>query len=356
MANTIAKATKYITEPAEIEKLFLGSSLTSDLEVPNKAVGAQTVKYQHIGFKDYDLGDFDRSTGYNQKDMELTWKEKTLSQDKGDSLKIDIMDDEESMANGIVAIHNKYVKRVQTPAVDKYRFGVIAAATGTNVSNITLTSTNCMEKFFAAKAMIKNYRFDDSHLIFYVTSSLEAIYKTAAAAKGYFALGNWNGAIDTQVQMLDKAKIISVPDDYFGDSNIQGVLLAPEAVAAMRKYQETEYFDKIPGFGKRRAQVDEGIYHDCWVYDELSRGIVIFLKTTTSTKTVTYAKGDTSATGTAPTQAATAPGTDITLAANAFTLTGKTFVGWDDGHNLYKSGASYSIPNNNVTLTAKWKD
>ena len=35
------------------------------------------------------------------------------------------------------------------------------------------------------------------------------------------------------------------------------------------KYQETEFFDKIPNFGGRRMQADVGMYYDAFVYEEL---------------------------------------------------------------------------------------
>jgi len=79
MSNTISKAVAYIKEPSEIEAVFAEESKTMDLEVPNKAIGASTVKYQHIEFGDYVFDDFSRTTGYSTKDIILTWKEKTLT-------------------------------------------------------------------------------------------------------------------------------------------------------------------------------------------------------------------------------------------------------------------------------------
>jgi len=355
MANTINRAIAYIKEPAEIEAAFAEESKTMDLEVPNKAVGAQTVKYQHIEFGDYVLDDFSKTSGYSTKDIILTWKEKTLTQDKGDSLKIDIMDDEESMANGIVALHNRFVKKVEVPALDKYRLSTVAAIGGSNVINLTLTSSNAVEQLFYARAMLQEYKIDITSLIFYCTSTVEANLKIEAMKQGYWKQGEWNGQLDAKLSSVDGIKILSVPSAYFNNTAIQGILLHPSAVAAMKKYQETVYFAQIPGFGKRRAQIDEGVYHDCWVYDELNRAICLFITTTATKKTITYAAGDDSATGDAPTQVDVVPGGSITLAANAFTLTGKTFVGWNDGYNLYLAGATYTIPNANVTLTAVWK-
>lgn len=353
--NTIEKAIRYIKEPEALARTMDFTMRTKDLEVPCTFVGAKTVRYQHVEFGDYDLGDFDKNEGYASKDISLTWKEMTMTQDKGDSLKIDKMDDEESMANGIVRIANRYIERVQTPAVDRYRLKIAASAPRANVVNATLTAENIVQNLLKGRTMLVNAHFSLVNTVLYITATADAILEEAAFNKGHITVGNWNGDMDATVRMFKEAKKIVVPDDYLSVSGVQAILLNTDAVPAMKKYQETEYFDKIPGYGGRRAQADIGLYHDCFAYDELNRAIVLFLKNTSATKTVTYAKGDSTATGTAPTQAATAPGGEFTLAENTFTLTGKTFVGWEDGSNLYKAGATYSMPNGPVTLTARWK-
>ncbi len=350
--NTIEKAVRYIREPNALATTLDYSLKTTDLEVPSVFIGAQTVRYQTISFDDYNLGDFDREKGYATKGSRLTLTEKTMTQDKGDSLYIDKMDDEEAMANGIVRIANRYIERVQAPAVDKYRLKAIGTAKHANVVNATFTAANIIDKLLEGRTHLVNYHVNLSNTILYLSATADAVLAKVGLDKGSISLGNWNGNMEAKVLMFKEAKIVVVADDYLPDG-VQAILLNPEVAAAMKKYNECEYFDKIPGFGGRRAQVDIGLYHDCFTYDELERGIVVFLKTTTAKQTVTY-DGD-GATGTAPTQEAVAPGTVITLAKNAFTREGYTFVGWDDGSNLYAEGKPYSVPNSAVTLKARWK-
>lgn len=354
MANTIEKAIRYLSEPEAIRRVLKESVRTQDLEVENVAIGAQTVKYQHIEFDDMQLGDYDREKGYGRNGVRLTWKEQTLSQDKGDSLRIDRMDDEESNANGIVRIGNRYMDKVQNPAVDTYRLSKVAKAAHTFVVNETLTADNILSSILKGKANLEEMKVDTTALLLYITPAAKALLKEAALKKGYWEHGHWNGNLDAEVDMFDGCKVIPVPSSYFGNKDVQAILLHKDAAPAMVKYKEAEYFDKIPGHGKRMLQVDIGIYHDCFVYDELNRAICLFIKKTTATKTVTYAGGD-GATGTAPTQAATVPSAEFTLANNAFTKTGFTFCGWTDGCNIYAEGATYSMPNGAVTLTARWK-
>lgn len=72
------------------------------------------------------------------------------------------------------------------------------------------------------------------------------------------------------------------------------------------------------------------------------------------TYTVTYADGG--GVGTDPTQTSTAAGGTFTLAQNPYTKSGYTFAGWNDGANTYAAGATYTMPANDVILTAQWTE
>ena len=63
------------------------------------------------------MGDFSATTGYTAKDIVSEFKTLVLTQDKGDSIKIDkIAEDEEVTALGIVKTVNRYIETVQQPA------------------------------------------------------------------------------------------------------------------------------------------------------------------------------------------------------------------------------------------------
>lgn len=363
-ANSISKAVAYIKEPSAIYDTLKLGLLTVDLEASNQDVqfiGTDTVKYQHIDFGDNTLGSFDKAAGYGVKDLNLTWKTLTLTQDKGDSIKIDRMDDEEACANGIVKLANRYILTIQAPAIDKYRFGKILAANNTFCQAATPTDSTILAKFLHGKARLENARVDVNNLICYIAPAYKELLKAAAIKQGYFLHGNWGGNLDAEVEMVDGIKLVSVPQNILG-AGVCFIILHPNAVWARAKYQETEFFDKIPGFGGRKMQADIGVYHDAFVYDELNRAIYVQKTTAATTYTVTYAAGavgNTSATTvSAATQAATAADGEFTIASltsSNYTLSGKTIAGVTDGYNFYNLGDTYVMPAHNVTLTVVWK-
>lgn len=285
MSNTINHAIAYIKTPAELEKVLAQNVKTVDLEVPNFAIGAKTVRYQHIEFGSATMSAYNRATGYVNNDITLTWKELTLTQDVGNSLYIDKMDDEEVMGLSIVRIANRYIATVQAPEVDKYRFGVMITKANIQSSQTALNANNIVESVLSARASIKDEKINSDAFILYCSNQVEAILKTAALKQGYWQLGSWNGS-ENDVNMFDGIKVVAVRSELLNggktgagfntNANISAVLVAKEAVPAMVKYAETEYFDRIPGFGGRKAEADIGIYHDCFVYDELAKGVYAF--------------------------------------------------------------------------------
>lgn len=86
---------------------------------------------------------------------------------------------------------------------------------------------------------------------------------------------------------------------------------------------------------------------------------VVFKAVWATPYTVTYSLGDYEGTkygGSTkkPTEAAKAETVQFTL-AKAPEWAGYTFLGWSDGENTYQAGATYTMPAQNVTLTAQWE-
>ncbi|MCD7946688.1 MAG: Ig-like domain-containing protein [Oscillospiraceae bacterium] len=64
--------------------------------------------------------------------------------------------------------------------------------------------------------------------------------------------------------------------------------------------------------------------------------------------------GGTDAQGTAPDEMLQYAGTTVTLPENLFSRDGYTFSGWSDGTQVYLAGESYTVPAQDVVLTAVW--
>lgn len=274
MSNTITKAERYINNKEALDKIFAAKSYTTELEKPCQVVGADTVKIQSITFENKTLGDFDRINGYSAKDFKLEWITKKLSQDKGDSIFLDRMDDEEANVQGIATLHNKYVREIEVPEVDSYRFRTITATKDINSATGTLTKTTAADAIYDAYIAMEEAGVNLEGLILYVSPTIDGYLRKDAYAKGHVTIGTWNGQIGTEVRLFETAWIKVVPEAILGQG-VNFILLHPSAVNAQKKYQEAVIFDQIAGHGKRLIEIDEGIYHDCWVEPNGEKGIYL---------------------------------------------------------------------------------
>ena len=270
MANTISKAVKYIKTPEALEEVLNKELKTLDLRKPCIVVDANTVKYQHLEFSSTTPASYSRDGGYTNNPITITWNTITLTQDVGNSLYIDKMDDEEVAGYDIVRVANNYIGRVQRPFVDTYTLGQLVSNAGLS-SNVEVTSSNIVATITNARASINNQGFNSKDFILYIDYNKYEMLKQAAMSQGRFALGKWDGS-ENEIELFDGIKVVGVPSSYL-PTNTYAVLLLKDAAAQMVKYQEGEFFDKIPGFGGRKQEVDIGLYFDTIVYSELSSGI-----------------------------------------------------------------------------------
>lgn len=276
MPNDIKTAIRYLNNDAEIAKIFTARSFTSDWLKPNVAVGARTVKYRQTTFGSQVLGDFDREAGYTRIEILSNWVEKTLTQDKGNSLMIDKMDGEEAQGIEIVGQGKKYYDTIAMPSVDKHNFDAVAKTTGVKSTTGALTADNIESMLDADLDYLYNIGVS-AGVVLHVKTSVSRLLKNAAKKTGSISIGSWNGDFGANVETYGdtiKAKIKQVPDDYFPEG-VDYILAPNEAIAFMVKHQETVYFDKIPNFGGRRSQVDIGIYYDCWVEPGAEKAVVV---------------------------------------------------------------------------------
>lgn len=282
MPNDIKTAVRYLNNDAELAKIYTERSFTSDWLKENVAVGARTVKYRQTSFGSNILGDFDRETGYPRIEINSNWVEKTLTQDKGNSLMIDKMDGEEAQGIEIVTQGKKYETQIQMPSVDKYNFKTVATTTGVHSTTITLTVDNIESTIDADLDYLYNIGVLNG-VVLHIKTSVARLLKQAAKKTGSISIGNWNGNLGVNVEIYGdtvQAKIKQVPDDYFPEG-VNYILAPNDAIAFMVKYQENVFHDKIPGFGGRRHQLDIGIYYDCWVEPGAEKTINVN-KTTTA--------------------------------------------------------------------------
>ena len=278
MANTIEYAKQYINNQAEVMRMFNTDLLCRDLLKPLVKHEGKVVSYDRLSFANYTMGNYNRASGLTQKDFTFERVDKTLTQDKGDTLALDVMDKEEGqIADGIIGVFNFYNVKVVIPTIDTYAFKQMSKTGNGAKFNVhsSLTKDNIVSALFSDFKDLKNKRVKTNECIVYMSSSSMALLEEATFGKGILTIGNWNGDLETTAIMIKGAKIVEVPDDEL-DSDVQWIICHPLAFDVIPVLSASEFKTNIPGFvGK--AQVDTRFYFDAWVQPTGGDGVVVSL-------------------------------------------------------------------------------
>ena len=270
MANSIALAKAYLKDTVGLNEVAKKALLTVDLEAPKVSfVGVKTVKLPKISFGS-GLGTYSRSTGFQVNDLTLEWDEYTLTQEKGDTLKLDKFDDEEGLGGGVVPYVNQYIRRVEVPAVDAYRFAKLFQG-GYVKGSTVINENNVLGELLAGFERLEEKEFDTNNLILFITPRIDTLFQTSTSLSKYIRVDErTENEVNTKVRLFNEAKIIVVPSNRF-PQGANFILVDPSAVMGVVKHDEATLYEKVPGF--RGGQVDISLYHDFFVISERRDGV-----------------------------------------------------------------------------------
>lgn len=263
--NTITYAKAYINSQKELLRMFRTDLICKDLLKEASNIMGKTVAYDEISFTSYVMGTYDRANGLTTKPFTFDRKEKTLTQDRGDTLELDTMDKKEAqIADGLMGVYNVYRIKVSVPTVDTYAFNALAGAGNSNVVvHNSVTSSNILSAILADRKELTKKRIKAEECILYISSTDKALLDEACLGKGFITVGNWNGNIDTDVEIFKGMKVTEVPDDELPE-NVHWIIVHPLAASVLPVLALAEVYDRVPGF-PGKAQIDVRDYFDAWV-------------------------------------------------------------------------------------------
>lgn len=298
MANTIESAIAYVNNQQEVLRMFNTYLLCADLIKRLVSHEGKTVKYDSMSFASYIMGNFNRDSGLSKKDFVFERKSRELSQDRGDSLALDIADQAEAqIAGGIARVYNFYQIKVAIPTMDKYAFDKLAATGNNAKAHGSLTSANIVAALFADFAALRNKRVKTEECLLYIGASYNALLDAAAFGRGVLTVGvwkgngNWDGDLQTTCTMVKGAKVVEVPDEYLNGAAY--VIVHPLAFDVIPVLDIVEFHQRVPG-KPGISQVDVREYFDAWTQPNGEDGILVGLE---KPRTLGFVKGTNKVTG-----------------------------------------------------------
>lgn len=289
MANVIALAEKYLPILDEIYKReSLTDILLKDLTV--RYTGANKIEVFETAMDG--LADYDRNNGFVKGSVTSGWQGYELSQDRGISLSVDAMDNEETIGMAFGTLSGEFVRTKEVPELDAYRFAKMASATGIGAAtpaDITVGTTDVPGLIEEGEEYMGDYEVTREGKILFVS---EKCYR-GLKSKITRIVANENG-IDHNVEVYNDMRVVRVPKNRFntaitlydGSENfgfvptaggypINFMIVDPKAVFGGVKHRVPRIFSPQVNQDADAWKFDLRVYHDFFVYKNKVKGIYL---------------------------------------------------------------------------------
>ena len=227
-------------------------------------VGAKTVKIQSVNT--VELSNYTRS-GSNRygtpNELDNAIQEMTMSQDKSFTFTIDKMNEDETNGalNAGKALNRQIRERV-IPAVDAYRFGVMANNAG-HKETLTLSASNVYGAIVDATAYLDDREVPMDGRILVVTSATYGLMKKSKDIVMETEVG-MDMKVKGVIGSLDGMTIVKVPSNRLPEG-FQFLITHRIATTAPVKLAEYKIHTDAPGISG--SLVEGRVYYDAFVLD-----------------------------------------------------------------------------------------
>ena len=297
MANSIALAQRFLPI---LDEVYKRESLTSRLDAANgrvQFVGADTVKLFKTDMDGF--GDYSRANGFPKGSVTSTWETLQLTKDRGITLSVDAMDDEETLGMAFGTLAGEFVRTKEVPELDAYRFAKMASTANVDGANadITVGTTDCPGLVDTAQMSMGDNEVPREGCLLYVSE------KFYAGIKGKITrtLHNEN-TVNREVEEFNGMEVIRVPQSRFntavtlydgtanfgfiptaGGYKINFMIIHPSAVVSVIKHRVPRVFSPAVNQDADAWKFDLRLYHDIFVMDNKVKGIYVHRASTANT-------------------------------------------------------------------------
>lgn len=294
--NTIELAASYLPI---LDDVYKASSKTAILDTANERVrfiGADTINLYTMSMDG--LGDYSRNAGFVTGSVVGAWEPFKLTQDRGRSFMVDVMDNDETLGMAFGNLAGEFIRTQVTPEIDAYRFAKYAGTSGISAAtpaDVTVGTTDIAALIQTAETKLGDDEVPEEGRILFIS---EAGY---AALKDNISRFVQNGerGIDTAIDYFDGMRVIKVPKSRFntaitlndgisaGETDggfivpastsypINFMIIHPSAVIQIAKHVVPRIFSPEVNQSADAWKFDYRIYHDAFVENNKVAGIYL---------------------------------------------------------------------------------
>jgi len=276
--NSIAYASKYVEM---LDRVYKAGSVTSILEPAANLYRFDSIDEKTVYIKTLSaegLGTYNRSTGYDDGDLTITWASHTFSQDRGKRFILDTQDEKEAMIQ-MAEVGAEFQRVYVNSEVDSYRFETLCTNAG-NTATAALTYDTVIAAIRTAIQTLDDAEVpQDQRILFVSASIMQAMEDSGEFFKTINVAAN-NGTIDTTIKSFNNMPVLQVPSGRFyndfdfsatngysvaaGGDALNFVLVYKPATMAIIKYKTSNIIDAAANQTADGYILKYRIYHDCF--------------------------------------------------------------------------------------------
>lgn len=288
MPNSIALAEKFL---AVLDGVYKAEAKTNILDAANSEINFIGANKANIFKLSSDgLGDYSRNGGYPTGSVTGAWETLTLSKDRGVSLSVDRMDNEETLDMAFGRLAGEFMRVSVIPELDAYRTSVWASNAGASANaDITVGTTDVPGLIDAGfESMQDNEVPTDGSIIFVSPKAYNGL-----KAKITRILANEQD-VSNVIETYDGHRVIVVPQgrmntaitlndgsSYFGFAPTAGgykinfLIVHPTAVKNAVKLEMPKIFSPDENQSADAWKLQFRVYHDTFVLANKTHGIYL---------------------------------------------------------------------------------
>lgn len=294
MANSITLAERFLPI---LDGVYKAESKTAILEGANRNIrflggnAVEIFKTAMDGFADYS-----RANGFVNGSVTSGWDKYTLSKDRGISLSVDAMDNEETLGMAFGTLASEFIRTKEVPELDAYRFAAMASATGVDGTSADLSASNTtIAAIDAATVAMDDNEVPYEGRILFVSPTIYGYIKGGVTRM----IMNRDKDVNYNIEMYNDMRVVTVPQVRFnsaitlydGTSNfgyavptgsykLNFMIVHPSAVLPVVKHEVPRIWAPSQNINADAYKFDLRCYHDCFVMKNKVKGIYVHKKST----------------------------------------------------------------------------
>ena len=298
-ANNITLAQRFLPL---IDEVYKRESLTSRFDYTAdrvRFIGAQTVQVYKATVDG--LGDYGRNTGFVKGAVNGAWETMKLGEDRGVSLSVDVMDNEETMGMAFGTLLSQFLRTQVVPELDAYRFSKMAGFSGigkATATDITVGTTDVAKMLDEAETAMGDAEVPLDGRVCFMSETCYAAFK--ANVTRY--LGN-ERTVSHNIDTYNGMPIVRVPKNRFntgitlndGSSKfgydipastsfpINFMIVHPSSIVQVVKHVTPRIFSPEVNQQMDAWKLDYRVYHDIFQYENKQKGIYLSAAKTANT-------------------------------------------------------------------------